>query len=153
MLELTRSTQSLPRGDSLKENFGCMDVDGMLKLFHDHVSTYYLKKIIVEDHSSQQKSKDVMTEEEKLLREENELLEDHIATIKKNTKVNEMSMDFTDLPPPHIICGQQRATLNFLYRLLLYLSNSPGSNNLQNYHKSREQAEYIHSCHFAQWLF
>ncbi|XP_055832001.1 uncharacterized protein LOC129900937 isoform X2 [Solanum dulcamara] len=130
-----------------------MAISMLLELSRQAFGGDYLKKIIVEDHSSQQKSKDVMTEEEKLLREENELLEDHIATIKKNTKVNEMSMDFTDLPPPHIICGQQRATLNFLYRLLLYLSNSPGSNNLQNYHKSREQAEYIHSCHFAQWLF
>ncbi|XP_060173269.1 agamous-like MADS-box protein AGL27 isoform X2 [Lycium barbarum] len=46
-------------------------------------------------------------EKEKLLREENKLLEDNMARIKKNGKVNEMS-------PPHIICGQQRVTLNFL---------------------------------------
>ncbi|XP_047257071.1 agamous-like MADS-box protein AGL70 isoform X4 [Capsicum annuum] len=42
-------------------------------------------------------------EQEKLLREENKLLEDNIAGMKKNRKVNEMS----DLPP-------QRVTLNFL---------------------------------------
>ncbi|XP_060173270.1 agamous-like MADS-box protein AGL27 isoform X3 [Lycium barbarum] len=46
-------------------------------------------------------------EKEKLLREENKLLEDNIARIKKNGTVNEMS-------PPHIICGQQRVTVNFL---------------------------------------
>ncbi|XP_059286877.1 truncated transcription factor CAULIFLOWER A-like isoform X2 [Lycium ferocissimum] len=34
-----------------------------------------------------------------------------IARIKKNRK--KMATDFTDLPPPHIICGQQRVTLNF----------------------------------------
>uniref|UniRef100_A0A0V0HMB7 Putative agamous-like MADS-box protein AGL27-like n=1 Tax=Solanum chacoense TaxID=4108 RepID=A0A0V0HMB7_SOLCH len=49
-------------------------------------------------------------EKEKLLQEEKKHLEDNIASIKKNTKVNEMS----DLPAPHIICGQQRVTLNFL---------------------------------------
>ncbi|XP_059286872.1 agamous-like MADS-box protein AGL31 isoform X1 [Lycium ferocissimum] len=53
-------------------------------------------------------------EKEKLLREENKLLEDNIARIKKNRKVNEMSTDSTDLPPPHVICVQQRVTLNFL---------------------------------------
>ncbi|XP_060173275.1 agamous-like MADS-box protein AGL27 isoform X4 [Lycium barbarum] len=47
---------------------------------------------------------------QKLLREENKLLEDNIqiARIKKNGTVNEMS-------PPHKICGQQRVTLNFLW--------------------------------------
>ncbi|KAH0734170.1 hypothetical protein KY285_009877 [Solanum tuberosum] len=49
-------------------------------------------------------------EKEKLLQEEKKHLEDNIASIKKNTKVNEMS----DLPAPHIFCGQQRVTLNFL---------------------------------------
>ncbi|KAL3351699.1 hypothetical protein AABB24_019994 [Solanum stoloniferum] len=49
-------------------------------------------------------------EKEKLLQEEKKHLEDNIASIKKNTKVNEMS----DLPAPHIISGQQRVTLNFL---------------------------------------
>ncbi|KAL3321974.1 hypothetical protein AABB24_039546 [Solanum stoloniferum] len=49
-------------------------------------------------------------EKEKLLQEEKKHLEDNIARIKKNTKVNEMS----DLPAPHIICGQQRVALNFL---------------------------------------
>ncbi|XP_015170244.1 truncated transcription factor CAULIFLOWER A-like isoform X3 [Solanum tuberosum] len=48
--------------------------------------------------------------QEKLLQEEKKHLEDNIASIKKNTKVNEMS----DLPAPHIFCGQQRVTLNFL---------------------------------------
>ncbi|KAK6773184.1 hypothetical protein RDI58_028422 [Solanum bulbocastanum] len=48
-------------------------------------------------------------EKEKLLQEEKKHLEDNIASIKKNTKVNEMS----DLPAPHIICGQQRVALNF----------------------------------------
>ncbi|XP_060173273.1 agamous-like MADS-box protein AGL27 isoform X2 [Lycium barbarum] len=49
-------------------------------------------------------------EKQKLLREENKLLEDNIqiARIKKNGTVNEMS-------PPHKICGQQRVTLNFLW--------------------------------------
>ncbi|XP_047257076.1 truncated transcription factor CAULIFLOWER D isoform X8 [Capsicum annuum] len=36
------------------------------------------------------------------------------AWIKKNINVNEISMDFTDLPPPHILCGQERVTLDFL---------------------------------------
>ncbi|MCE3216035.1 hypothetical protein HAX54_004539 [Datura stramonium] len=49
-------------------------------------------------------------QKEKLLREENKLLEDNMARIKKNRKVNEMS----DLPPPHIIRRQQRVPLNFL---------------------------------------
>ncbi|XP_049355613.1 truncated transcription factor CAULIFLOWER A-like [Solanum verrucosum] len=49
-------------------------------------------------------------EKGKLLQEEKKQLEDNIASIKKNTKVNEMS----DLPAPHIISGQQRVTLNFL---------------------------------------
>ncbi|XP_049398140.1 agamous-like MADS-box protein AGL70 isoform X1 [Solanum stenotomum] len=49
-------------------------------------------------------------EKEKLLQEEKKHLEDNIVSIKKNTKVDEMS----DLPAPHIICGQQRVTLNFL---------------------------------------
>ncbi|KAM3338096.1 agamous-like MADS-box protein AGL31 isoform X1 [Capsicum galapagoense] len=53
-------------------------------------------------------------EKENLLREENKLLEDHKARMKKNGEVNEMSTDFTDLPPRHIICRQQRVTLNFL---------------------------------------
>ncbi|XP_060173265.1 agamous-like MADS-box protein AGL27 [Lycium barbarum] len=53
-------------------------------------------------------------EEEKLLREENKLLEDNIARIQKKGELNDTSMDSTDLPPTHIICGQQRATLNFL---------------------------------------
>ncbi|XP_059287271.1 agamous-like MADS-box protein AGL70 [Lycium ferocissimum] len=53
-------------------------------------------------------------EEEKLLQEENKLLEDNLARIQQNGKVNDTSMDSTDLPPTHIICGQQRATLNFL---------------------------------------
>ncbi|XP_059286876.1 agamous-like MADS-box protein AGL70 isoform X1 [Lycium ferocissimum] len=48
---------------------------------------------------------------EKQLLEENKFLEDNIARIKKNRK--KMATDFTDLPPPHIICGQQRVTLNF----------------------------------------
>ncbi|XP_016551039.1 agamous-like MADS-box protein AGL27 isoform X3 [Capsicum annuum] len=51
-------------------------------------------------------------EREKMLREENKLLER--AWIKKNINVNEISMDFTDLPPPHILCGQERVTLDFL---------------------------------------
>ncbi|TMW91388.1 hypothetical protein EJD97_014405 [Solanum chilense] len=51
----------------------------------------------------------VLHEKEKLLQEEKKHLEDNIASIKKNTKVNEMS----DLPAPHMICGQQRVTLNF----------------------------------------
>ncbi|XP_060173271.1 agamous-like MADS-box protein AGL27 [Lycium barbarum] len=46
-------------------------------------------------------------EKEKLLREQNKLLEDSMARIKKNGTVNEMS-------PPHTNCGQQRVTLNFL---------------------------------------
>ncbi|MCD9641012.1 hypothetical protein HAX54_026824 [Datura stramonium] len=50
-----------------------------------------------------------LQEKEKLLRKENELLEDNIAKMKKNRKVNEKS----DLPPPHIIRGQERVTLNF----------------------------------------
>ncbi|XP_049398139.1 protein MADS AFFECTING FLOWERING 5-like isoform X2 [Solanum stenotomum] len=53
-------------------------------------------------------------EKEKLLQEEKKHLEDNIASIKKNREVNEMSTDFTDFPAPHIICGQQRMTLNFL---------------------------------------
>ncbi|NP_001352612.1 MADS-box transcription factor [Solanum lycopersicum] len=51
----------------------------------------------------------VLHEKEKLLLEEKKHLEDNIASIKKNTKVNEMS----DLPAPHMICGQQKVTLNF----------------------------------------
>ncbi|KAG5573343.1 hypothetical protein H5410_063109 [Solanum commersonii] len=53
-------------------------------------------------------------EKEKLLQEEKKHLEDNIASIKKNREVNEMSTDFADFPAPHIICGQQRMTLNFL---------------------------------------
>ncbi|KAL3321977.1 hypothetical protein AABB24_039547 [Solanum stoloniferum] len=53
-------------------------------------------------------------EKEKLLQEEKEHLEDNIASIKKNREVNEMSTDFANFPVPHIICGQQRMTLNFL---------------------------------------
>ncbi|MCD9641016.1 hypothetical protein HAX54_026828 [Datura stramonium] len=49
-------------------------------------------------------------EKEKQLLEEKKLLEDNMAKIKKNRTVSEMS----DLPPPRIICGQQRVTLNFL---------------------------------------
>ncbi|KAK4726270.1 hypothetical protein R3W88_031187 [Solanum pinnatisectum] len=56
------------------------------------------------------KSAKDLHEKEKLLQEEKKHLEDNIASIKKNTKVNEMS----DLPAPHIICGQQRVALNFL---------------------------------------
>ncbi|XP_047257074.1 agamous-like MADS-box protein AGL27 isoform X6 [Capsicum annuum] len=41
-------------------------------------------------------------------------LHERRAWIKKNINVNEISMDFTDLPPPHILCGQERVTLDFL---------------------------------------
>ncbi|XP_047257075.1 truncated transcription factor CAULIFLOWER A isoform X7 [Capsicum annuum] len=54
----------------------------------------------------------IRSRKEKMLREENKLLER--AWIKKNINVNEISMDFTDLPPPHILCGQERVTLDFL---------------------------------------
>ncbi|XP_015060177.1 protein MADS AFFECTING FLOWERING 5-like [Solanum pennellii] len=53
-------------------------------------------------------------EKEKLLQEEKKHLVDNIASIKKNTKVNEMSTDFADFPAPHMIFGQQKITLNFL---------------------------------------
>uniref|UniRef100_A0A1S4B697 Protein MADS AFFECTING FLOWERING 5 n=1 Tax=Nicotiana tabacum TaxID=4097 RepID=A0A1S4B697_TOBAC len=55
-----------------------------------------------------------LQEKEKLLREENKLLEDRIAMIKKNREVNGMASDFTNRAPVRMICGQQRATLNFL---------------------------------------
>ncbi|XP_047257073.1 truncated transcription factor CAULIFLOWER A isoform X5 [Capsicum annuum] len=56
----------------------------------------------------------IRSRKEKMLREENKLLEVNRAWIKKNINVNEISMDFTDLPPPHILCGQERVTLDFL---------------------------------------
>ncbi|OIT22254.1 hypothetical protein A4A49_38958 [Nicotiana attenuata] len=55
-----------------------------------------------------------LQEKEKLLREENKLLEDRIAMMKKNREVNGMASDFTNLAPVRMICGQQRAMLNFL---------------------------------------
>ncbi|XP_016482057.1 agamous-like MADS-box protein AGL27 [Nicotiana tabacum] len=55
-----------------------------------------------------------LQEKEKLLKEENKLLEDRIAVIKKNREVNGMASNFTNLAPVPMIRGQQRATLNFL---------------------------------------
>ncbi|WMV57167.1 hypothetical protein MTR67_050552 [Solanum verrucosum] len=75
--------------------------------FHLHIPLHLQGSIDSLNFNSQIK--------EKLLQEEKKHLEDNIASIKKNREVNEMSTDFADFPAPHIICGQQRMTLNFLY--------------------------------------
>ncbi|KAJ8569611.1 hypothetical protein K7X08_006188 [Anisodus acutangulus] len=52
-------------------------------------------------------------DKEKLLIEENKVLEDEIGTIK-NKEANEMEMNLNNIAPTHMDCGQQRETLNFL---------------------------------------
>lgn len=52
-------------------------------------------------------------DKEKLLIEENKVLEDEIGTIK-NKEENEMAMNLNNIAPTHMDCGQQRETLNFL---------------------------------------
>lgn len=51
-------------------------------------------------------------DKEKLLRGENEVLEDEIAI--KNKEENKMAMNLNDIAPTCMDCGQQRETLNFL---------------------------------------